>query len=59
MARVFLTIKALMQMCFNEEVDTRVPKEYFKIKERLLRLDEGWDAMLRQNLTASQYRPKL
>jgi hypothetical protein len=50
MARAFLTIRALLQGFLGEEIDQRVPLEYFRIRERLARRDTSWEAILRQNL---------
>ncbi|PVH75270.1 FAD dependent oxidoreductase [Cadophora sp. DSE1049] len=47
MARVFLTIKALMQLAYNETVDPRVPSPYFDIQKRLDVDDEWWEEILK------------
>lgn len=48
MARVVLTIRALVQKFFNEAIDPRVPRLYFNIKERLSEKDNTWEEMLEE-----------
>lgn len=54
MARVFLTIKALMQIAYNEAVDPRVPPPYFEIQQRLEKKNDVWEEMLTE-----AYAPEL
>lgn len=46
MARVFLVIKALMQLAYGEPVDARVPAPFFDIQQRLEKKDEAWERFL-------------
>ncbi|CAG7562639.1 unnamed protein product [Fusarium equiseti] len=46
MARVFLCIKALLEIVRNEPIDPRVPEPYLKVKERLQKPETAWEAML-------------
>ncbi|KAF7556144.1 hypothetical protein G7Z17_g1659 [Cylindrodendrum hubeiense] len=48
MARVFLAIKALMQLAHNEAIDPRVPRVYFDIERRLKQKDDEWETMLEE-----------
>ncbi|KAF5228925.1 hypothetical protein FAUST_10724 [Fusarium austroamericanum] len=43
MARVFLTIRSLLQLAHSEEVDSRVPKMYFDVEKRLKKPTPAWD----------------
>ncbi|KAK1599538.1 uncharacterized protein LY79DRAFT_665190 [Colletotrichum navitas] len=53
MARAFMTAQALIQLFAQDDVDSRVPAEYFKIAERLARKDDEWDQVLERNLKAN------
>ncbi|EFQ29810.1 FAD dependent oxidoreductase [Colletotrichum graminicola] len=53
MARAFMTVQALIQLFARGDVDLRVPAEYFKIAERLVRKDDEWDQILERNLEAN------
>ena len=46
MARVFLCIKALLEIVRNEPIDPRVPEPYLNVKERLQKPEKSWEAML-------------
>ncbi|UPL02388.1 hypothetical protein LCI18_013322 [Fusarium solani-melongenae] len=48
MARVVLTIRALVQKFFNEAIDPRVPRLYFNLKERLGEKHNAWEAILEE-----------
>ncbi|KAH7024176.1 FAD dependent oxidoreductase [Ilyonectria destructans] len=54
MARVFLAIKALVQLAHHEPVDARVPPLYFDIEGRLKQKNAGWEAMLKEAYSGQQ-----
>ncbi|KAH7125800.1 FAD dependent oxidoreductase [Dactylonectria macrodidyma] len=54
MARVVLTIRALMQAFFNEPIDSRVPQLYFDITKRLEEKDDEWEVMLNRAYETAQ-----
>ncbi|KFA45977.1 hypothetical protein S40293_09208 [Stachybotrys chartarum IBT 40293] len=54
MARVFLTVKGLMQAVRGETIDSRIPELYFDVKKRKDQYNEEWEDLLHKAQKANQ-----